>query len=221
MPRFNKVVSDQADRRGRGMATERAYQVVIGVMAARRPTCSDEYAQALRTLNSSIFAIAYSYAWGEPNESSRVELSKEAVQDSFLKMMSDGFQKYLDTFPDLPFWPYGRKITRHVCIDAFGENSRTRNRHQSYEASCADFSDPDADPSRPAELGELLRDCEELVNRLPRRLRESVYYTYWGGLPARDVADIMGTNPRTVGTWNHRARRLLAPELKRRGHWPL
>ena len=200
---------------------EYAFQAVLHGLSSPGRRATKEYGQALGRAYSAMFAMAYNWSYGEPNETCRRELARCAVQECHVKLLGVGFNSYRKRSRGRPLTPLVINILRNICKTSYKMNSQTRNRHQSYHVSGDDFCDPRQNPFKAAAIRELQHDCREAMKSLSPTLRECVYLTYWEDLPAKVVAVCMGTTPGTIDSRNFCARKQLGRVLEKRGHWPL
>lgn len=200
---------------------EGEFQILVGTLAAVCPQNASKVRRAVDRVNGFLFGVAFAWFHGKMNDVDRVELARCVVQTWHWRMLGAGFNSYLENGCGRPFTPYAISTLCNLCVDSLQRKVRDERNTTLHLRGVLDCWDPRQDPVRKAEIQELEHDCSAALRLLPQHQRESVELTYFEGLPAKVVAERLGTTPQTIARWNFHARQQLAPFFRSRGHWPL
>lgn len=202
--------SEQRANQLRRAELERAFICVITVLNSDSESrTSSRFGNALQFVDLSLSRVASYHFRYVPSRIVREELARDAVQTWYRNMLSSGFVAYLRHSDGRPFVPYAVRALRNICL-SMSCQEKGGLRGEAVEELC----DTAADPVRTAERREVTGHLREAILLLPLQLQECLRLTYWEDLSAKDVADELGGNPKTVATWNFRSRRWLRARLK-------
>lgn len=133
------------------------------------------------------------------------EDAEDVAQDTMLRLWAA--RSHIDATQ--PLETLVARVAKNVCV------SMWRKSHKVGEENT------DADASDPQSLLEEREDAVWLEHRLralPEYLRRVLRMRQEEGLTAQQIADIIGTDPRSVQTLISKARKQLMNDLKRRNH---
>jgi RNA polymerase sigma-70 factor (ECF subfamily) len=145
-------------------------------------------------------------------------LSEDFVQDALIKILDS-----LDTFRgESRFTTWAQKIAIHVALSELRrrrwKDIPLQNFTQSAdgeELTPALLTDPQPQPDQVAAQNELLRAVNSLLfEELTERQRTAMLAILQDGLPLREVAERMGTNPNALYKLLHDARQRLKQRLE-------
>jgi RNA polymerase sigma factor (sigma-70 family) len=202
-------------KKGRSQRLETSCAYVISILGSTTvPNQSERFNEALLVINSTLIAFAWFFLGNLPNLARRHELAREAVQIWHRNMLAKGFCSYRRSGKGRPFAPFAIRSLHNICVSLMRELNRAAR-----VASLDDVVDRRNDFRRAFERRELEHDCSELLQSLSADHRECLRLIYWEDLSGMEVAERMGTNPRTVATWHLRGRKRLAEDFRKRGYW--
>lgn len=149
---------------------------------------NDHLAHTVRTHSAALYRLAYTQLRSAAD-------AEDAVQEAFLRLLRRA--------PDLESDDHTRawlmRVTLNICRDMLRSPW-----HRRREAL------PEELPAEPDdEAAELL----SAVLSLPAKYRAPIHLHYYEGYAIREIADLLGCRPATVGTRLARARRLLRQAL--------
>ncbi|PTX55020.1 RNA polymerase sigma-70 factor (ECF subfamily) [Melghirimyces profundicolus] len=138
--------------------------------------------------------------------------AKDATQDIFIKLHSR--LKNFRHSSRLSTWVY-RVATNHL-LDQLrrAKRERTRRINRPWKEVTHLRNDPRSeDPAVVVNQEEVRQIVGEAVDELPDLYRTVIVLHYQQGLSYREIAEILGVSPRTVGTRIHRAKARLRSRL--------
>lgn len=204
-------------RRNSRQDSEPLFQTIIAEMDSPYGRTSPEFASAFAQLNDIVTREAMFLLRRIPSYERRLDIAKETRQDFYVSLLNRGIKNYRQGGEGQRFAPYGIRILKNLIIDRWRTGKRCR-----FISLPDDFSDPlEENPVRSAEFHEFEQKCQVELAALSPRDRQTLILIYWENLSRCEVAVRMGTNPRTVATWAHRARNQLRDKFRDRGQWPL
>ncbi len=148
-------------------------------------------------------------------------LAEDLAQEAFIKAF-----RHLSSFDPsrkLSSWLF--KIAHNTTLDHLRRRSLDTISLEPMEPGTADHQRFLVDlrterPDQGVERGDLSREIEGCIQRLPPRYREIIVLRYQEGLAYQEIADILELPMGTVKTHIHRARHQLAGFLRERGLGP-
>ncbi|MGE3285254.1 MAG: sigma-70 family RNA polymerase sigma factor [Pseudonocardia sp.] len=110
-----------------------------------------------------------------------------------------------------PMLPYVFRVAQNKVADAFRE--AVKRSHQELDDTVTQLRDVAAGPEEVALRGDLARELARALAQLGEREQEVVGLRVLGGLPAADVARVLGMSEGNVRVTQHRALAKLRSEL--------
>ncbi len=134
--------------------------------------------------------------------------AEEAAQETFLRAY-----RRLHTYnPEQKLSSWILAIAAHYCIDRL-----RRRRLASTPIDEAQSTRPEGAPQAPEESllrREREREIQDLLARLPESYRTVIVLRYWQDLSYEEMAEMLGTTESAIKSKLHRARELLAANMK-------
>jgi len=134
--------------------------------------------------------------------------AEEAAQETFLRAY-----RRLHTYnPEQKLSSWILAIAAHYCIDRL-----RRRRLASTPIDEAQSTRPEGAPQAPEESllrREREREIQDLLARLPESYRTVIVLRYWQHLSYEEMAEMLGTTESAIKSKLHRARELLAANMK-------
>lgn len=132
--------------------------------------------------------------------------AEDVAQEIFLRVF-----RALDRWdPTRPLRPWLMKIAANRCRTALQNRSRRRSVPLQSEQQVASPGESDSG-------GELAEELEQALQTLREEYRLCFVLYYGQELSVAEVSEVLDCPEGTIKTWLHRARRLLAERLARRG----
>lgn len=149
-----------------------------------------------------------------------VEDAEDVAQDTMLRLWAA--RSHIDATQ--PLETLVTRVAKNVCVSIWRKRKALHNseRQDTREQACQEGGGvAAAGTSDPQTLLEEREDAVWLEHRLralPEYLRRVLRMRQEEGLTAQQIADIIGTDPRSVQTLISKARKQLMNDLKRRNH---
>ena len=112
--------------------------------------------------------------------------------------------------------PWLQKVARRLSLDIMRAKKRRKTREEKRGAMVREMQ-PDRDPRRSLDRGEMADIVRDELSKLPAKYRLPLILHYFGGLRPEEVARELGFKPSTLGVRLHRGRKMLADSLAGRG----
>jgi RNA polymerase sigma factor (sigma-70 family) len=112
--------------------------------------------------------------------------------------------------------PWLQKVARRLSLDIMRAKKRRKTREEKRGAMVRELQ-PDRDPRRSLDRGEMADIVRDELSKLPAKYRLPLILHYFGGLRPEEVARELGFKPSTLGVRLHRGRKMLADSLAGRG----
>lgn len=136
--------------------------------------------------------------------------AEDAAQDSFLRAWTQ-----LHTFQrDRKFSTWLLAITSHHCIDLLRRRRGVQVPLDSVEIRA---QSPEPQPEESTLATEQRQAVQTLLNKLPPKYRLVTVLRYFRDLSYLEIADLTGLSESAVKTQLHRARKMLADEIRTKG----
>lgn len=160
------------------------------------------FADLVTRYQSAVFNMAYRML-GDPTE------AEDAAQEVFVRAWNQ-----LHTFQmDRRFSTWLLSIASHYCIDLL----RRRKPTAPLDDVALFVESDEPEPEAIALQGERRDTVKALLNTLPEKYRSVTVLRYYNDLSYDEIARITGLTESAVKTQLHRARRMLAEQLSRKG----
>ncbi len=135
--------------------------------------------------------------------------AEDAVQDAFVHIINN--LKRFSRIPAGKRKAYLNKVVKNICYD------RIRKEKRRHECNIDDFDLCSGSVDDEVFLALTVEEIRNLLNELPERDQEILYFYLFDDYPPKDIAKIMGIPQEQISTYIERARKQLIKLLKERG----